>query len=96
MAPEKSSVNAMQYLKPFLDTGLMGPAKSVCTFSRGFVAQLSGALFLQFANFPSVHVPHSNLDLSTFPIYTTFIPVTTFFGFIISSKLQCPNISCHL
>ena len=58
-----SSVKATQYLKPFLDTELIGPAKSVWTFSSGFVALQSGFLFLLSTNLPSVQVLHSKLDL---------------------------------
>lgn len=92
--PEKSSVKAMLYLKPSLDTGSIGPAKSVCTISKGFVALASGLLFLLLTNFPCMHVSQLNLDLSELP--DIFIPSTTACDFMTSSKLQWPNISCHV
>ena len=94
MAPEKSSVKAMLYLKPSLDTRSMGPAKSVCSISKGLVALASGPLFLLLTNFPSMHVLQLNLDLSE-PL-DIFIPSSSPCDFMTSSKLQWPNISCHV
>ena len=46
IAPEKSSVNVIAYLYPFISAGSIGPAKSVCINSKEDAARLSGCLFL--------------------------------------------------
>lgn len=67
MVPEKSLVKVMPYLNPSLDNGSMGPAKSVCTISKSFVAVASGPLFLLLTNFPSMHVSQLNSDSFKIP-----------------------------
>ena len=46
IAPEKSSVNVIAYLSPFMSAGSIGPAKSVYINSKVNAACLSGCLFL--------------------------------------------------
>ena len=46
IAPEKSSVNVIAYLCPFMSAGSIGPAKSVCINSKVDAARLLDCLFL--------------------------------------------------
>ena len=46
IAPEKSSVNVIAYLCPFMSAGSIRPAKSVCINLKVDAARLSSCLFL--------------------------------------------------